>query len=192
MSGSGVVATLGIEYRQRTKMLAGVRCIGGSGGLGLIDGSWKESQARPARRDALAGQTIKSGLEEAASLRGSCRFQRAASTLDVLDEPILAYDERRAIGHHLIVQNVVLLGNRAFHVTEDCKLEAQRLRKSPVGLWGIGAHSEHDRVGGRKRLDTSLVSVHLKSSTAGERLLEERQHYVPFALERRQRGLLPV
>ena len=61
-------------------------------------------------------------------------------------------------------------------ITEQGKLQTQRLGEPSVGFVRVGADSEDRRVRFREFGDTSLVRLYLSCSATGKRLGEERQH----------------
>jgi hypothetical protein len=106
-------------------------------------------------------------LEQVASSSGPAGVDGILTHVDMLDDTLLVYNERSAVGELLLlVQNAVLFGNRSLEVAEEREHEAFLFGEGSVGGSTIDADSQHLGAILVELGDISLIRLELLGSAA--------------------------
>jgi hypothetical protein len=117
-----------------------------------------------------------------ARLHGSIRVQGLSLLVDVLNYPVFADDEGRAIRKSmLLVQNSVLFADLPLKVAEQRESHSNLLGKCTVCGYAIDADSEHLRAGLLEFGDISLIRLQLLRSAGSEGQNVKGEHNVLLA-----------
>ena len=122
--------------------------------------------------------------EHVARFVGARRINCRVAFLDVSDDPLFVYHERRAIAVALLfIKRAVIFHHGAFEVAQEREGEADVLREAFVGRNTVHTNAENLRVGSFEFGDISLIRLQLLRSTTPEGENIKCKHDVLLAFE---------
>ena len=122
--------------------------------------------------------------QDVASILRSGWIDRYVALVDVLNNPVLIDNERRAISvASLFVEDSIILHHGAFEIAEKRESDAILFAELAVGWDAVYTEAKNLCVGRFEFGDISLIRLHFLRSTTGESQNIEGKHDVFLALE---------